>query len=86
MTRPWYVVVEREEHDGTEWHGGNVVIGPFETEQEAGEYAQNSLDVEDWTYGEAKAQGYVAGEVFWTDSPTIPAHGVNAPIYDEENL
>lgn len=80
---PWYVVVEREGLEGQPWAGGDVVIGPFSTEAEASEYANDSLDVLDLLTEEAKFQGYVAGDVFWTQEPTMPAHGPTTPTYDD---
>lgn len=81
--KPWYVVVERDEWDGSAWHGGDVVIGPFDTEEAARAHAEDSVDVLDWLTGEAKAQGYVGGDVTWTQEPEIPPHGVNAPVRTE---
>lgn len=76
----WYVVVTRQDYDGSPWHDGDVVIGPFDTEEQAEEHAQDSADVQDWCYGEAKAKRYIVDDVFWTQTPQVPAHGINAPV------
>lgn len=83
----WYIVVERSnipEYNDTQWE--DVVIGPFDTEDEAIEHMDNSADVEDWCYGEAKAKQYNVDNCYVTadDDVEIPSYGVNAPIFSEE--
>jgi hypothetical protein len=71
----WYVEIVRDECE-------NVLIGPFDTQEAATEHAQNSADVEDWCYGEAKAKGYTVDNVLIVENPTlIPSYGINAPVY-----
>lgn len=78
--KPWYVVIERCESDMKPWHDGDIVIGPFDTEEAAAAHGQDSLDVEDWVTSEAKSKGYTVDDVYWTQDPEIPAHGINAPV------
>jgi hypothetical protein len=81
----WYVVVERSnipEYNDTQWE--DIVIGPFDTQEEAVTHMDDSLDVEDWMYGEAKAKQYNADGAFVTQNPDIPSYGVNAPILMNE--
>lgn len=78
---PWYVVVQRSnipEYNDTEWE--DIVIGPFEAHDAAMEHMQDSDDVDDWCYGEAKAKGYNVDDCYVTDNPTIPSYGINAPL------
>lgn len=72
----WYVeIVRREPFE-------DILIGPFDTQEEAQEHSDNSADVEDWCYGEAKAAGYIVEDVFVIENPeTIPSYGVNAPVF-----
>lgn len=80
----WYVQIERSnipEYNDTQWEP--IVIGPFDTEDEALKHLQDSLDVEDWCYHEAKAKQYNCDDAFVTEVPDIPSYGVNAPVYYE---
>lgn len=83
--KPWYIVVERSnipEYNNTEWE--QIVIGPFDNEQKCWDHMQDSMDVEDWCYGEAKDKQYNVDEVYMTQTPDIPSYGLNAPILDED--
>ncbi len=63
----------------------DIVIGPFDDQIAAAEHMQDSVDVEDWVTGEAKASGYVVDDVFITQDLTrIPSHGINAPVFTED--
>ena len=78
----WYIQIERSnipEYNDTEWE--DVVVGPFDTQDEAIKHMDDSLDIEDWTYAEAKDKQYNVDNVFVTDSPNVPSYGVNAPVY-----
>lgn len=84
-TEHWYVVVERSnipEYNDTEWE--DVVIGPFDTEEAAMTHAQDSADVLDWCYGEAKVAQYNVDDVYITAEPEIPSYGVILPVLDGE--
>lgn len=82
--RPWYIVVERSnipEYNDIQWE--DVVIGPFGDEKNCYDHMCNSMDVEDWCYGEAKAKQYNVDDVYMTQDPEIPSYGVNIPVRDE---
>ena len=79
MSHPWYVVVVREPEPFED-----VVIGPFEEEESARKRMNESIDVEDWCYTEAKAKGYIVDDVYITQNPAIPSYGVNEPVIFEE--
>ena len=72
----WYVEIVR----GVPFE--DILIGPFDTQEAARKHMDDSADVEDWCYGEAKAEGYIVEDVFVIENPdSIPSYGVNAPVY-----
>lgn len=80
----WYIVVERSnipEYNDTEWE--DIVIGPFADEMFCYQHMCNSVDVEDWCYGEAKDKQYNVDDVYMTQTPEIPSYGVNSPVFDD---
>lgn len=79
---PWFVVITRGNLDDSE-DMEPIVIGPFETEPEAGAHMEDSTDVEDWCTTEAKSAGYIVDDCFVTNTVAIPSHGINAPVLDE---
>ncbi len=82
--KPWFIVIERSnipEYNDTEWE--QIVIGPFDDEQICYTYMNDSMDVEDWGYGEAKAKQYNCDEVYMTQTPDIPSYGINWPLEDD---
>lgn len=85
----WYVVITRDEYidypKSLETKPmEDVVIGPFEEEEAAISHMEDSADVEDWCYGEAKAKNYTVDDVYVAEDPTFPSYGVNAPILSED--
>lgn len=75
MADGWYVEIVRD------LPFENILIGPFDTEDEADEHCE-STDVEDWVTDEAKQKGYVVDDVKVVHNPTlIPSYGINAPVY-----
>lgn len=85
----YYIHILRQTYDGEPFPEGDVVIGPFEGiggKARAIEHMNNSTDVEDWCYGEAKAKRYIVDDVYVKKTPRpVPAHGINAPVFYEDN-
>ena len=72
---PWFVVVERETLTGQPLPA--YTVGPFPDEQTAAaEGNSDSGVVHALLTVDAAAEGYVAGECYWTDNPPDDAEHV----------
>lgn len=77
----WYIQIDRQTLDQQPMEP--LVIGPWrdEEKEKAEDHLQNSLDMEDWLYAEAKASHYVADDAYLTKTPDVPSYGINPPVY-----
>lgn len=81
----YYIQIDRQDRDSSD-PLEPVVIGPFEKKSAASSHMEDSMDVEDWCYGEAKAKGYIVDDVYLTKKPEIPSYGINAPLITDEDF